>query len=80
MNLDVIDRGDRRLLISAAIGATAVLISVIIANVLGELPDPLWFLCVPIGLLGGGITCLVSLVLLLIRRASASVRQRPPRP
>ncbi len=78
MNLKAKDRGERILLAVAGAGAAAVAISIIIGSVLGELPHLLWLLCVPIGLLGGAITCLASLALLFSRRASASARRTHP--
>lgn len=71
MNALTTARADRALLVSAAVGAAALVVSIVIGNVLGELPDLLWLLCVPIGMLGGAVTCLVSLALLWGRRRGA---------
>ena len=54
----------RRLIIVGATGAAALLVSILMRIVLGELPELLWLLFVPIGMFGGGAALLVSLVLL----------------
>jgi hypothetical protein len=46
-----------------------VVICIVIGTVLDDIPDALWVLLVPVGLLGGALVCLVSLGVFFTRRA-----------
>jgi hypothetical protein len=63
------NRPSRTPLVVAIASATVVVISIVIGTVLGDIPDALWVLLVPIGLLGGGLVCVASLVVFFTRRA-----------
>ena len=52
----------------AMVGAGMVVLSILIANIVGELPEPMWVLLVPVGMLGGGVATLASATLLLLLR------------
>ena len=69
--------GQRRVLIAASASALVVVACIVIATILGELPDVLWFLLVPVGMLGGVLTCLTFLAIALVRRLNQSGLQRP---
>ena len=58
----------QRFLTLAAVSATVLVVSVIIANILGELPEALWLLLVPIGMWAAGIACATFLVKALAPR------------
>ena len=55
-------------LVVAIASATVVVISIVIGTVLGDIPDALWVLLVPVGLLGGSLVCVVSLAVFFARR------------
>jgi len=55
-------------LIVAVASATVVVTSIVIGTILDVIPDALWVLLVPIGLLGGGLACVISLVVFFTRR------------
>jgi hypothetical protein len=64
-----INRRSQNPLIVAVASATVVVMSIVIGTILGDIPDALWVLLVPIGLLGGGLVCLISLGVFFARRA-----------
>jgi hypothetical protein len=64
-----INRRSQTPLIVAVASATVVVMSIVIGTILGDIPDALWVFLVPIGLLGGGVVCLVSLGVFFARRA-----------
>jgi len=56
-------------LVVAVASATVVVMSIVIGSILGDIPEALWVLLVPIGLFGGGLVCVVSLGVHFVRRA-----------
>lgn len=67
--------GERGLLTVAAVSASVVVLSIATGTVLGgDIPEALWFLLVPIGMLGGGVVAVIALVMFLARRAPSSRR------
>ena len=66
----------RPLLIGAAACALVVVTSIVIATILGDLPEALWFFLVPIGIFGGGVACATCLALAGARRFGRSGLQR----
>jgi hypothetical protein len=62
------DHRSRRLLAVAGISATVFVSSIVIGTILGELPEALWVLLVPIGMLGAALVCIVSLGMLFAGR------------
>lgn len=67
------DQRDRILLTVLIVAAGAVVASITTATILGgDISGDLWFLLVPVGMLGGGIVAVVALVLLLARRMRQS--------
>ena len=70
-------RSDRRLLVAAAASALVIVASVVTATIIGELPEALWLLLVPIGIFGGIVACATCLALALVRRFGRSGLQSP---
>jgi hypothetical protein len=66
------DKLDKRWTTVAAVSAAVVALSVVTGTIIGELPDVLWILLVPIGMLGGALMCMGSLGVLLARRLGRS--------
>ncbi len=67
--------GERGWLTVAAVGATVVVSSIATGMVLGgDIPEALWFLLVPIGMLGGGLIAVIALVMFLAPRTPLSRR------
>jgi hypothetical protein len=56
-------------LVVAVVSAAIVVTSIVIGTIVGEFPEALWVLLVPIGTFAAGLVCLVSLVVLFTRRA-----------
>jgi hypothetical protein len=67
--LVAMNRRSQTPLVVAVASAVVVVISIVIGTVLDDIPDALWVLLVPVGLLGGGLVCLVSLGVFFTRRA-----------
>jgi hypothetical protein len=63
------DRDDRRLLAAACVSAAVLVLSIVVANVKGELSEVAWLFVVPIGMLGAFVVCAASLGTLFVRRA-----------
>ena len=63
------NRGDRGLLAVACVSATVLVLSIVYANVKGELSELAWLFVVPIGMLGAAVLCVASLGTLFVRRA-----------
>ena len=59
---------ERRSLAVAAVSAAVVVACILTAVIVGELPDPLWVLLVPVGMLGGTLTCAFALALAFLGR------------
>ncbi len=71
----VTEVGERGWLTVAAGSATVVVLSIATGTVLGgDIPEALWFLLVPIGMLGGGVVAVIALVMFLVRRNPSSRR------
>jgi hypothetical protein len=71
----VTEVGERGWLTVAAVSATVVVLSIATGMVLGgDIPEALWFLLVPIGMLGGGVVAVIALVMFLARRNPSSRR------
>ena len=51
---------ERRWQMATAVGAAIVALSILTAVVIGELPDALWVIVVPVGMLGGAVVTIVS--------------------
>jgi hypothetical protein len=67
--------GERGWLTVAAVSATVVVLSIATGMVLGgDIPEALWFLLVPIGMLGGGLVAVIALVMFLAGRNPSSRR------
>ena len=75
--LEVDATAQRPLLLAAAASALLVAVSIISANIIGELPEALWFIFVPVGMLGGAVTCVTCLALAFVRRPRKSGLQSP---
>ena len=54
---------ERRALAVAAISAAVVVACILTGVIVGELPDLMWVLLVPVGMLGGTVTCAFALAL-----------------
>jgi hypothetical protein len=52
----------------AVASAMVVVVCIVIGTILGDLPDALWVLLVPVGMLGGALVCVVSLGVFFARR------------
>lgn len=63
------NRDDRRLRAVACASAAVLVLSIVFAVVNGELSEVAWLFVVPIGMLGAGVVCAVSLGALFARRA-----------
>lgn len=67
--------GERGWLTVAAVSATVVVLSIATGMVLGsDIPEALWFLLVPVGMLWGGVVAIIALVMFLARRDPSSRR------
>jgi hypothetical protein len=67
--LVAMNRRSQTPLVVAVASAMVVAISIVIGTILNDIPDALWVLLVPVGLLGGALVCLVSLAVFFTRRA-----------
>jgi hypothetical protein len=65
-------RPSRTPLLVAIASATVVVVSIVIGTILSDIPDALWVLLVPVGLLGGVLVCVASLAVFFTRRARSS--------
>jgi len=65
-------RRSQKLLVVAVTSAAIVVVSIVIGTILGELPEALWVLLVPIGMLGAGLVCVVSLGMFFAERGRAA--------
>lgn len=69
----VVERGDRMLLTVATVAAAVVVVSILTGAIVGgDIPEALWFLLVPVGMLGGGVLAVLALAVFLVRRARPS--------
>ena len=66
------NRRSQKLLVVAVTSAAIVVVSIVIGTILGELPEALWVLLVPIGMLGAGLVCVVSLGMFFTQRERAA--------
>jgi len=66
------NRRSQRLLVVAGASAAIVVVSIVIGTILGEFPEALWVLLVPIGMLGAGLVCVVSLGMFFAQRGRAA--------
>lgn len=66
------NRRSQRLLVVAGASAAIVIVSIVIGTILGELPEAVWVLLVPIGMLGAGLVCVVSLGMFFAQRRRAA--------
>jgi len=66
------NRRSQRLLVVAGANAAIVVVSIVIGTILGEFPEALWVLLVPIGMLGAGLVCVVSLGMFFAQRGRAA--------
>ncbi|MCA1673711.1 MAG: hypothetical protein LC799_16430 [Actinobacteria bacterium] len=67
--------GERGWLTVAAVSATVVVLSIATGMVLGgDIPEALWFLLVPIGMLGGSVVAVIALVMVFARGNPSSRR------
>lgn len=66
------NRRSQRLLVVAGASAAIVIVSIVIGTILGELPEAVWVLLVPIGMLGAGLVCVVSLGMFFAHRRRAA--------
>ena len=66
------DVRERRLTVIAATSVVVLIASILVAVVVGELPEAAWLFVVPVGMLGGGVTALVSTSLLVASRRSTT--------
>lgn len=65
--------GERGWLTVATVSSTVVVLSIATGMVLGgDIPEALWVLLVPIGMLGGGVVAVIALVMFLARRDPTS--------
>ena len=65
-------RRSQKLLVVAVTSAAIVVVSIVIGTILGELPEALWVLLVPIGMLGAGLVRVVSLGMFFAERGRAA--------
>jgi len=65
-------RRSQKLLVVAVTSAAIVVVSIVIGTILGDLPEALWVLLVPIGMLGAGLVCVVSLGMFFAERGRAA--------